>query len=127
MTPLAAQQSLDAAETFMGLEPIERAWHAGQFEAVLLKRGDVLITRERRPTLYRHRRALCSAVGLRDVTDRGDWAEPADRRDWFLAGGQRTATATSARLTSAALGFDRLSEKLPAIWRTITISLARRI
>jgi NTE family protein len=133
MIPRAAQQGLDAAETFMGLEPIERAWLAGEFEPVLLKRGDVLIREgEASDSLYI---VICGRFAVTVGSRTSPIAEIGPNQPigeiGFLAGGQRTATVTALRdsqvLRLGRQQFDRLSEKLPTIWRTLTISLARRI
>ncbi len=124
---------LNSLEIFASLDPNEREALAADFDTVALKRGDVLIRQG-------------GAADALFVVVSGRFAVTVDGRRSplaeigpgqpigeiaFLAGGTRTATVTAMRdslvLRLDRGDFDALSTSRPSIWKTLTITLAKRL
>jgi len=133
MKPLVSEHGLDAVEIFQDLEEAERARLAAELETLNLKRGDVLVRQgETADALYVvvTGRFLVTVAGRREPVAELGPGQPVGEIA-FLAGGPRTATVTALRdslvLRLGRAEFERLSAKSPAIWRTLTVALARRV
>lgn len=129
LTPAA----LDGVEMFADLQPEDRARLAAELKTVALRRGDVLVRQgEQADALFvvvTGRFAVTIAGRSEPLAELGP-GQPIGEIA-FLAGGARTATVTALRDSLAVrLGraeFDALSARHPAIWRTMTTTLARRV
>src|SRR5688572_25095545 len=133
MKPLSPEHGLEALEFLSDLEPAARARLAGEFETLALKRGEVLVRQgEPADALYvvvsgrfsvtlDGRRAPLAEIGAGQPI--GEIA--------FLTGGRRTATVRAMRdslvLRFRRADFDRLCAECPSVWRSLTVTLARRI
>ena len=133
MKPLFPEHGLDALEFLSDLEPAARARLAEDFETLALKRGEVLVRQgEPADALYivvsgrftvtlEGRRAPLAEIGAGQPI--GEIA--------FLAGGTRTATVRAMRdslvLRFGRTEFDRLCAECPSVWKSLTVTLARRI
>jgi NTE family protein len=133
MKPQVSQHGLDGVEIFQDLEEDERSRLAAELETLTLKRGDVLVRQgDVADALY------VVVTGRFSVTVSGR-SEPVAEvgpgqpigEIAFLAGGARTATVTALRdslvLRLGRPEFEALSAKTPAIWRTLTVTLAKRV
>ena len=133
MKAKVSEHGLDGVEIFRDLEESERARLAAELETLNLKRGDVLVRQgEVADALYVVSRGAspspwpAAASLLAEVGPGQPVGEIA-----FLAGGVRTATVTALRdslvLRLGRAEFEELSSKSPSIWRTLTVTLARRV
>lgn len=131
--PASPRNALAAVETFAALGLDERDTLARELETLSLKRGETLV-REGEPAdaLYivvSGRFAVTVEARAQPVAEIGA-GQPVGEIA-FLAGGQRTATVTALRdslvLRLGRAEFDALSERNPGIWRTLTLTLARRV
>jgi NTE family protein len=133
MTTAETVQDLPAIEMFANLEASERAALASEFETLNLTRGDVLMRQgELADALYVvvSGRFAVTVEGRRGTLTEIGPGQPVGEIA-FLSGGTRTATVTAMRdgivLRLGRDDFDRLSERHPAIWRAMTVTLARRL
>lgn len=133
MTLPAPDQGLDSLDIFSSLSQADRADLASRFETLALKRGELLIRQgEAADALFivmSGRFAVFKDGRRTPVTEIGP-GQPVGEIG-FLRGGTRTATVTAMRDSLVMrLGrddFDDLTNKNPAIWRTLTATLARRL
>jgi NTE family protein len=133
MKPQGLETSLDSLEFLAGLDAGERARLAAELETVPMKRGDVLMRQgEAADALYivvSGRFAVTIAGRSTPISEIGP-GQPIGEIA-FLAGGTRTATVSALRdglvLRLGKAEFDALSARSPALWRTITVALARRV
>ena len=133
MQSRVAEHGLDGVEIFRDLEPAERARLAAELETLNLRRGDVLVRQgEMADALYVvvTGRFAVTLDGRRDLVAEVGPGQPIGEIA-FLAGGVRTATVTALRdslvLRLGRAEFEALSAKSPSIWRTLTVTLARRV
>jgi len=133
MKSKVTEHGLDGVEIFRDLEDAERARLAGELETLNLKRGDVLVRQgETADALYVvvTGRFAVTVAGRRDLLAEVGPGQPVGEIA-FLAGGVRTATVTALRdslvLRLGRAEFEALSSKSPSIWRTLTVTLARRV
>lgn len=127
------ERLLDALEILGGLDPATRAAIAAEFEPVALKRGDVLVRQGDEAD------AMFIVVSGRFAVRLQGRATPISEigpgqpigEIAFLAGGTRTATVEALRdglvLRLSRADFERLTSASPALWRIVTVTLARRI
>lgn len=125
--------ALDGVELFAGLPLEERTRLAAELQTVALRRGDVLVRQdETADALYIvvSGRFAVTVRGRRDPIAELGPGQPLGEIA-FLSGGQRTATVTALRDSLVfRLGreqFETLSQRSPAIWRMLTITLAQRV
>lgn len=133
MTSRRVQPSLADVAIFDGLPPAERAALESELETISLQRGEVLVRQgDAADALFvimsgRFGVTIAGRIGL--VAELGPGSPVGEIA--FLAGGTRTATVTAARdslvLKLSRDDFDRLCARSPAIWRTLTTALARRL
>jgi NTE family protein len=128
-----SEHGLDGVEIFRDLEESERARLAAELEVLNLKRGDVLVRQgEVADALYvvMTGRFAVTVAGRRDLLAEVGPGQPVGEIA-FLAGGVRTATVRALRdslvLRLGRAEFEELSSKSPSIWRTLTVTLARRV
>src|SRR5262249_41327559 len=124
---------LDGVEIFEELGPAERARLARELTLVSLRRGETpLRQHEAADALY----VIVTGRFAITIDGRpGPIAELGPEQPVgeiaFLAGGARTATVTALRdgvaLRLGRTQFEELSAKSPAIWRALTLALARRV
>ena len=133
MKSKVSEHGLDGVEIFRDLEEGERARLAGELETLNLKRGDVLVRQgEMADALYVvvTGRFTVTVAGRHDLLAEVGPGQPVGEIA-FLAGGVRTATVTALRdslvLRLGRSEFEQLSSKSPSIWRTLTVTLARRV
>ena len=133
MKPQISEHGLDGVEIFADLEEEERARLAAELETLNLKRGDVLVRQgETADALYVvvTGRFAVTIEGRREAVAELGPGQPIGEIA-FLAGGARTATVTALRdslvLRLGRAEFEELSAKSPSIWRTLTVTLARRV
>ena len=133
MKPQISEHGLDGVEIFADLEEEERARLAAELETLNLKRGDVLVRQgETADALYVvvTGRFAVTVEGRREAVAELGPGQPIGEIA-FLAGGARTATVTALRdslvLRLGRAEFEELSAKSPSIWRTLTVTLARRV
>jgi NTE family protein len=127
------QHGLDGVEIFNDLEPAERARLAAELATLNLRRGEVLVRQgEAADALYvvvTGRFAVTIGDRAQIVAEVGP-GQPIGEIA-FLAGGTRTATVTALRdsvvLRLGRSEFEALSAKNAGIWRTLTVTLARRV
>lgn len=127
------EQDVARIGIFDELPPIERARLIAELETVALRRGEVLMRQgEAADSLY------YAISGRFEVTIEGRAGVVAEIGPGspigeiaFLAGGTRTATVRAARdsivLKLGRAQFDQICARSPAIWRSLTASLARRL
>jgi NTE family protein len=133
MKPQVTEHGLNAVEIFADLDPAERTRLAAELETLTLRRGDVLVRQgETADALYvvvTGRFAVTVSDRRQPIAELGP-GQPIGEIA-FLTGGARTATVTALRdslvLRLGRDQFERLSAKSPGIWRTLTVTLARRI
>src|SRR5215510_9668618 len=132
MKPQVSEHVLDGVEIFADLEEEERARLAAELESLNLKRGDVLVRQgETADALYVvvTGRFAVTVEGREAVAELGP-GQPIGEIA-FLAGGARTATVTALRdslvLRLGRSEFEELSAKSPSIWRTLTVTMAKRV
>lgn len=118
---------------FGDLLPSERATIESELETIALERGRVLVRQgDVADALFivLSGRFDVSVAGRNDPIAEVGPGSPVGEIA-FLAGGVRTATVTAARdslvLKLGREQFDRLCARTPAIWRTLTTALARRL
>jgi NTE family protein len=128
-----AEHGLDGVEIFRDLEEAERARLAAELQTLNLKRGDVLVRQgDVADALYVvvTGRFRVNVAGRHDLIAEVGPGQPVGEIA-FLAGGTRTATVTALRdslvLRLGRAEFESLSSKSPSIWRTLTVTLARRV
>ena len=128
-----AEQGLDGVEIFQDLDPAERAKLATELDTLNLRRGEVLVrqgdTADALFIVVTGRFAVTIEGRAQMVAEVGP-GQPIGEIA-FLAGGTRTATVTALRdsvvLRLGRSEFEALSAKSPSIWRTLTVTLARRV
>lgn len=118
---------------FGDLLPSERAVIESELETIALERGRILVRQgDVADALFivLSGRFDVSVAGRNDPIAEVGPGSPVGEIA-FLAGGVRTATVTAARdslvLKLGREQFDRLCARTPAIWRTLTSALARRL
>jgi NTE family protein len=124
---------LSAFAIFGELPPADRALLENELETVALPRGGVLVRQgDAADALFIvvSGRFIVTIAGRETpIAEIGPGAPVGEIA--FLAGGTRTATVTAARDSIALkLGrtqFETLCAKSPAVWRTLTAALARRL
>ena len=133
MTSRRIRPGLAGVAVFGDLLPAERTALEGELETIALQRGHVLVRQgEAADALF------IVVSGRFEVTIAGRGGRVAEVGPGspvgeiaFLAGGTRTATVTAARdslvLKLGREQFERLCARSPAIWRTLTVALARRL
>jgi NTE family protein len=133
MNSPSPQASLPAVGIFSGLDAATRQALAGELKTHSLKRGDVLVRQgDTADALYivLSGRFAVTQKGRRDPIAEIGPDQPIGEIA-FLLGGPRTATVTAMRdslvLWLGRKEFDELSAKYPAIWRTLTSTLAERL
>jgi NTE family protein len=127
------EHGLGAVEIFQDLDAAERARLAAELETLSLRRGEALVRQgETADALYvvvTGRFAVTVEGRRQPVAELGP-GQPVGEIA-FLAGGVRTATVTALRdslvLRLGRAEFEALSAKSPSIWRTLTLTLARRV
>jgi NTE family protein len=133
MNSRVAAHALDGVEIFHDLEPAERAKLAAELDTLNLQRGEALVRQgEAADALYvvvTGRFAITIEGRAQMIAEVGA-GQPIGEIA-FLAGGTRTATVTALRdsvvLRLGRSEFEALSAKSPGIWRTLTLTLARRV
>jgi NTE family protein len=133
MKPQVSAHGLDGVDIFQDLEKAERAHLASELETLPLKRGAVLV-RQGEPAdalfVVVTGRFAVTISGRREAIAELGPGQPIGEIA-FLAGGARTATVTALRdslvLRLGRAEFEDLSAKSPAIWHTLTKTLARRV
>ncbi|MET0653113.1 MAG: cyclic nucleotide-binding and patatin-like phospholipase domain-containing protein, partial [Hyphomicrobiaceae bacterium] len=133
MSQDATEPGLDAVEIFHDLTADERARLTAELDTLSLKRGETLVRQgEPADALYIvvTGRFIVTLDGSRiPIAELGP-GQPVGEIA-FLAGGTRTATVTALRdslvLRLGRADFEALSAKSPSIWRTLTVTLARRV
>jgi NTE family protein len=133
MKPQVSEHGLDGVEIFHDLEEEERARLAAELETLNLRRGEVLVRQgEMAEALYIvvTGRFAVTIEGRREAVAELGPGQPIGEIA-FLAGGARTATVTALRdslvLRLGRAEFEALSSKSPSIWRTLTVTMARRV
>ena len=133
MKPQISEHGLDGVEIFHDLEEEERARLAAELETLNLRRGEVLVRQgEVAEALYIvvTGRFAVTIEGRREAVAELGPGQPIGEIA-FLAGGARTATVTALRdslvLRLGRAEFEELSAKSPSIWRTLTVTMARRV
>ena len=129
----ASGLGLDAVEIFHGLTADERARLAAELHTLSLKRGQTLVrqgeTADALFIIVTGRFAVTLDGNRIPIAELGP-GQPVGEIA-FLAGGVRTATVTALRdslvLRLGWADFEALSAKSPSIWRTLTVTLARRL
>jgi NTE family protein len=133
MKPQVSEHGLDGVEIFHDLEEEERARLAAELETLNLRRGEVLVRQgEMAEALYIvvTGRFAVTIEGRREAVAELGPGQPVGEIA-FLTGGARTATVTALRdslvLRLGRAEFEELSAKSPSIWRTLTVTMARRV
>ncbi|HEX4893604.1 MAG TPA: patatin-like phospholipase family protein [Hyphomicrobiaceae bacterium] len=133
MADPAADHSLTAVGVFRDLSPEDRAAMEAELDKIQLARGEALVRQgEAADALY------IVVSGRFGVFVRGRDAPVAEIGPGmpigeiaFLAGGERTATVMAVRdslvLRLGRAEFERLCQRAPQIWRTLTATLANRL
>jgi NTE family protein len=133
MADRKTDQSLGAVGIFRDLSPADRAAMAAELDKLQLARGETVVSQgQPADALY------IVVSGRFEVHVRGRSAPVAEIGPGmpigeiaFLAGGERTATVTAVRdslvLRLGRAEFDRLCQRAPQIWRTLTATLANRL
>lgn len=125
--------ALAAGGILGALAPEDRARLAAEFETLALKRGDTLVRQgEAADALYvvvSGRFDVRIAGQPRPVAEIGPGSPIGEIA--FLAGGVRTATVTALRdslvMRLGRADFERLCQRAPGIWGTLTATLAGRL
>src|SRR6186713_308172 len=133
MSQDATEHGLDAVEIFHDLTADERARLTAELDTLSLKRGEALVRQgETADALYiivTGRFAVTLEGSRQPIAELGP-GQPVGEIA-FLAGGVRTATVTALRdslvLRLGRAEFEDLSSKSPSIWRTLTVTLAKRV
>jgi NTE family protein len=133
MNPPVPELGLPAIEIFSGLAASEKAAVASRLTTLSLRRGDVLVRQgEAADALYIvvSGRFAVTRGGRRGVVTEIGPEQPIGEIA-FLTGGERTATVTAMRdslvLRLSRGEFDQLTKVHPAIWGSLTATLARRL
>ena len=124
---------LDALEILGDLDAASRAALAAELDPVRLTRGDILVRQgddaDRMFIVVSGRFAVRLDGRSAPISEIGP-GQPIGEIA-FLSGGSRTATVQALRdslvLQLTREDFDRLVAKSPALWRVITVALARRL
>ena len=124
---------LDALEILGDLDPASRAAIAAEFAPLALKRGDILVRQgdeaQQMFIVVSGRFAVRLAGRPAPISEIGP-GQPIGEIA-FLSGGTRTATVEALRdslvLRLDRDDFEKLVAKSPALWRVITVALARRL
>ena len=129
----ASRPALPAVGIFAELDAAEREALASELETRALKRGDVLVRQgDAADALYivLSGRFAVMIEGRRDPIAEIGPDQPIGEIA-FLTEGKRTATVTAMRdslvLRLGRAEFERLSDKSPSIWRTLTCALSQRL
>jgi len=133
MEQLLSKAGLPAVGIFSDLGADERAALLAELEAQSLKRGDVLVRQgDTADALYIviSGRFAVTLEGRREpLTEIGP--EQPIGEIAFLTGGVRTATVSAMRdslvLRLGRDDFERIAERCPSIWRTLTAALSQRL
>lgn len=126
-------EGLSSVGIFRDLSSADRIAMEAEFEKLALQRGDVLVRQgEEADNLYivvtgRFDVRIASRTDV--VAEIGPGSPIGEIA--FLAGGTRTATVVASRdslvLKLGRADFERLCQRLPGIWRTLTATLASRL
>jgi NTE family protein len=133
MPPPQPKPGLPAVGIFADLDASERSALAAELETRTLKRGDKLV-RQGDPAdalfIVLTGRFAVAIEGRREPISEIGPDQPIGEIA-FLTGGARTATVTALRdslvLRLGRPEFERLSQKHPDIWRTLTCTLSERL
>jgi NTE family protein len=127
------EQDLARIGIFDELPPAERAELVSQLETMLLHRGELLVRQgDVADALYYAVSGRFEVLldGRADVIAEIGPGSPIGEIA-FLAGGRRTATVRAARdsivLKLGRQQFDQMCARSPALWRSLTAALARRL
>jgi NTE family protein len=133
MHSLLSKAGLPAVGIFSELDPDERSALLSELEACSLQRGEILVRQgETADTLYIvvSGRFAVTVEGRREPVAEIGPEQPIGEVA-FLTGGPRTATVCAMRdslvLRLGKTQFERIAEKCPGIWRTLTAALAGRL
>jgi NTE family protein len=133
MPPRLPPAGVARAGIFADLTDEEQAALEAELDPMPLRRGDVLVRQgEEADALYivvSGRFEVRVAGRVEPVAEIGPGSPIGEIA--FLAGGRRTATVTAARDSLVARlergHFERLCQRVPRIWSTLTATLARRL
>jgi NTE family protein len=133
MSDRLPEATLADVDVFSDLGPAERASLSAELERLHVARGEVLVRQgELADALYVvvSGRFAVTVEGREDAVAEIGPGQPIGEIA-FLAGGRRTATVYALRdslvLKLGRSAFETLSERNPAIWRAMTVTLARRL
>lgn len=135
MGPLSdTKHALPLIEIFAHLDTVEMVELAARFETRSLKRGEAVIRQgEPADALYivvSGRFAVTVAGRRAPIAEIGP-DQPIGEITFITGGGTRTATVTAMRdsivLRLGRTDFEQLSRKHPMIWRSLAMTLARRL
>lgn len=129
-----AEQALPLIEIFAQLDTAEMTELAARFETQALKRGETVI-REGEPAdalyIVVSGRFAVSRAGRRGPIAEIGPDQPIGEIGFITNRGSRTATVTAMRdsivLRLDRRDFDQLTRKYPMIWRSLAVTLARRL
>jgi NTE family protein len=132
--PPDTEHALPLIEIFAHLDTAEMVELAARFETRSLKRGEAVIRQgEPADALYivvSGRFAVTVAGRRAPIAEIGP-DQPIGEITFITGGGQRTATVTAMRdsivLRLGRTDFEQLSRKHPMIWRSLAMTLARRL
>ncbi|MDX2156133.1 MAG: cyclic nucleotide-binding domain-containing protein [Hyphomicrobiaceae bacterium] len=133
MSPPFHRPVLTRTGVFADLTADEQSALEAELDPLPLRRGEVLVRQgEEADALYvvvSGRFVVTIAGRNRPVAEIGPGSPVGEIA--FLAGGQRTATVTAVRdslvVRLERADFDRLCQRTPKIWETLTVALARRL
>lgn len=133
-TPTDGDVALPLIEIFAHLDTAEMVDLAARFETRSLKRGEVLI-RQGDPAdalfIVVSGRFAVTVTGRRAPIAEIGPDQPIGEITFINGGGKRTATVTAMRdsivLRLGRADFEQLSRKHPMIWRSLAMTLARRL
>ena len=133
MVTAPAAQGLESVGIFRDLSAADKTAMESELEKMPLRRGEVLVRQgEAADALYIvvSGRFEVRLHGRDDIVAEIGPGSPIGEIA-FLAGGTRTATVTASRdslvLKLGRSEFDSLCQRIPAIWRTLTATLASRL
>lgn len=129
----AIDQGLQTLDLLKELDPSEKAAFAQRLKTVSVRRGEALMRQgDAADTLYivnSGRFGVTVNGKSRPIAEIGP-GQPIGEIG-FLTGGRRTATVTALRdsivLRLDRADFDALSHELPAIWKSLAVTLAERV
>lgn len=132
--PAVPIDHLPLIEIFAHLDPAEMVELSARFETRSLKRNEVLI-RQGEPAdalfIVVSGRFAVTVAGRRSPIAEIGPDQPIGEVTFITGGGKRTATVTAMRdsivLRLGRADFEQISRKHPAIWRSLAITLARRL